>query len=964
MQKFYSIVLMAVALLVGTNVQAEKVATMTLNGTTSDVEDLYAAFTTILNTDNAVATITLTKAATLNGSPTRLKFYHGQDITLDLAGNNLVDGLRIDIANAKLRVINSSETQAVIDATNCNVEGGATYLGWQPFNAYGVSQTDANVARDACYLLLGANISLQVVSYGIGAMPYGMFSSKLAKTDPYYAKAATGQPTYGETVDVYGEILASDGNAIATSGNMNFSKGDKTKCPIINIYSSARIIGSADMRTIQGANTSGEPKAVYDYYVKKGESGDQIYKSSEAAVYGPGYAEWNITGYLAGGVGLYIKGGKYNIDGAEIHATAAEYWAPIAYSNGFIGAGSAIIFDSNVSYAGQIEMNITGETEVTSESGYAIQDVTTTGTTTAVNDITIESGSFESNSPTGDVITTTPELQEQIVNNGSITGGTYNGDITDFLSNVTGIITPIEDEHGNTVYVVAEQPAGTVWIHDITAADENSYVSLNGGGTVTLAADAQAKYLSMEGVDKIIIPAGFTLTVGEIVMGPDAVIDIQAGAALIVNDPNGGIVSNKVENFVLRASATSAALLLIDPAMKANKHPMASVELYSPAYKEVNGTVSIYHTLHVGIPYLAPEKNATFPNSTTYMYKWVGGTNPWQNISSSLNLDEAFRGYLLLNDATTAAGINTFYGRLVGVGDAALKLDINSFNLMGNSYNAPIDAEVLVNTLTAAGADQAEASVWIYKSAEDRYLAINAGSFGGYGTPDFSTIAPMQGFILNRAAAATTTITLNYKDAVWDNPNKNVGPLMAPTRKTSNANVFASIVISADNVADQVELRENNSFSDAFDNGYDASKYMNKAFNVYSTLNNRDLSIVATDNLEGKTLTVQAAEEMVYTMSFKNVNNFDYAILDTKTNAMIDVVEGNVYTFNVMPGEVENNRFKIVGVRNAPTSVETIEATKAIKGVYTVLGQYICETSELNQLPAGIYVVDGQKIVK
>ena len=346
------------------------------------------------------------------------------------------------------------------------------------------------------------------------------------------------------------------------------------------------------------------------------------------------------------------------------------------------------------------------------------------------------------------------------------------------------------------------------------------------------------------------------------------------------------------------------------------------------------------------------------------MYKWIGGTKPWQNITSSLDLDEAFRGYLLLNDATTAAGINTFYGRIVGVGNAEMNLDINSFNLMGNSYNAPIDAQVLVNTLSAAGADQAEASIWIYRSATDNYLAINAGSFGGYGTPDFTTIAPMQGFILNRTAASATTITLNYKDAVWDNPDKTVNPLMAPAKEAQNDNVFASIVISAANIADQVELRENNSFSDAFENGYDASKYMNKAFNVYSTQDERNLSIVATNDLIGKTITVEAGEEMLYTMSFKNVNNFDYAILDTKTNAVIDVVEGNIYNFNVMPGEVAANRFQVIGVKNAPTDIETVEAVKAAKGVYTVLGQYICETSELNQLPAGIYVVDGQKIVK
>ena len=495
MRKIYSLVLMATMLLMGTNAKAA--FTFTIGGETQSASSLYDAFTTVLNTPNAVAVITLTSAETLSGTPSRLKFNDGQDITLDLNGYGLEDGLRIDVINAKLKVINSGAA-ATIDASNCNGNGA------QAFNTYGVSETDNTVARDACYFLLGENVTLNVKEYGVAVMYYGAFAGT----------SVDGRPTYGATVEIKGSIVASAGTGIATNGTMSFATGDKTKCPIINIYSTASITGSNALRTIQGANTSGEAKAVYD------AKGAVEYKTTEAAVYGPGYAEWNISGTLQGGVGLYLKSGKYNIDNAKIHATAAEYYEPIAYGNGFIGAGSAIIFDKHAAYGGNIEMTIDGAgTEVHSNNGYAIQDVNTTNTgtpgqaETAVTNIEIKDGDYMSNK--GGAISTTPELQEQILANGSITGGTYNETVAAYIDpKATDLV---ETAPGSGVYTVKVAVDVTLNGSGYATFSAKKNVELPATGlTVWKATELSGTNLGVEAVAGAVIPANTgVILVGE-----------------------------------------------------------------------------------------------------------------------------------------------------------------------------------------------------------------------------------------------------------------------------------------------------------------------------------------------------------------------------------------------------------------------------------------------------------------
>ena len=329
---------------------------------------------------------------------------------------------------------------------------------------------------------------------------------------------------------------------------------------------------------------------------------------------------------------------------------------------------------------------------------------------------------------------------------------------------------------------------------------------------------------------------------------------------------------------------------------------------------------------------------------------------------------EPFVGYALNNSSETAAGVYTFKGKLNGNTDAPISFVKTNYNLVANSYAAPMSMKALFDDLQSQYGNAVELSAWIYESAYDRHTSITKTGVEKAAEEDptaVTTIAPMQGFILYCGATKPANGTIGYTEAIWNNPNKTGVAIKAPARSAEDNSVRATIVVSTEKSQDQVVLRESDEYSSAFDNGADAHKYMSeRVFDLYSENGEENYSDVATDNLEGTTLTLKAKAETAYTMSFRNVNNFNYVVRDNLSGAIIPVEEGTTYDFYMAEGTTANGRFEVVGRQNMPTAIENTEAVKSAKGVYTILGQYLGESNILNTLPSGIYVVDGQRIVK
>ena len=142
----------------------------------------------------------------------------------------------------------------------------------------------------------------------------------------------------------------------------------KTYAPELNIYGTVQ---SAKTPAIQG---NGTDRGVSHINVFDGA----VVKSEKLAIYLPQPCEVNITGGLVEGYcGIGIKSGTLNISGGTVRGVANDNVIGDQYSqtNGISYDGSAIMIDSYIGYAGQVQINISGDAVVESKYSTAIREI-------------------------------------------------------------------------------------------------------------------------------------------------------------------------------------------------------------------------------------------------------------------------------------------------------------------------------------------------------------------------------------------------------------------------------------------------------------------------------------------------------------------------------------------------------------------------------------------------------------
>jgi len=900
MRKFYSIVLMATALLIGTNAKADYVCQI---GETQ-YESLDEAIASV--PENGTATIDITANAQMCNS---VLIDQNQDITINMHGFNVTaNHKQLSIYHGKLNLAGNGvftykghySTAGFPNETDC--EGQP--LSEAQYQFANVRGTDDPKAKNYSVLTIGADVKIDAFGYAVAVQ-------NLKVGSEYYS--------YGAVVNVYGTLLGTYG-AISTNGYLTTKTGN---VPLIHVYEGALV------------------------------------SCTDAAIYASGYARWIIEGTVQGLSGIYAKSGSITVQGnGVVRSTADTYVAPKVSNDGYSGGeGCAIIYDSNKAYAGGMELivkdNATIETQT--NGGYAILEAKTNSENSKTEAIVIESGTINGS------VDMTAEMAEEVKVNGTITGGTFDTDVTEYLSNVTGVITPVVDENGKTTYVVEEKPAESdPWLADIATADADDYVRLTGSYSKTLDADAQAKYLVMQDNAKIIIPDGKKLTAGEIVMGQNTVIEVMAGGKLIITEKQ-GLVANFASNIVLHATEGNQSTFIMDPSVASNKNPKATVEFVSKAY--YNGS-SDYRNQRFGIPTIGALDNITADHTTRiwgyFNGQWdlIGTVVPGEEFDASV-MDKPFAYYQMNNNNPNAGTKVTMTGRLVGVSDPALEVTANNWATFSNSFMADMNAQAMMAMFD--GHDNIDATLQTYvPTSEDEfawqpYNRINIL----FGEVDL-VIQPMQAFIIKNNGAEDQ-LQINYNDMVWE-PFVASLSAGAPRKRAALDMTTARIQVSnAAGVYDFVTLVADNQFSAEYENGYDAEHVMNNTLDLY-TVGVKNLATMATDNLDNTVLGLSCAEAGEYTISFSHINGDNLTLIDRATGARIAMVEGNTYDFTVEAGEA--NRFEIVGRANMPTAIENTDAKNVKGAVYTITGQYVGSVENWNVLPAGVYVIDGVKCVK
>ena len=214
---------------------------------------------------------------------------------------------------------------------------------------------------------------------------------------------------YGTTVNINGTLKGIKEGDPGAGFYINGLLQDVENAPVININSSANLNGNG------------------------------------GAIYAAGYAVWNIKDANLNGkeYGVALKAGKFNFNNTKIENNG-EKKEGTYNGNGVDPAGATFQIESNNSYIGKIEINIDGGT-YKSVNGDVIYHYMAqkAGTTEKVNNsltsLSIKNGTFN-----GEI-----NLLEEDTKNVTITGGTFNTDVTKFIGNKY-----IVNKNGNTYAVV------------------------------------------------------------------------------------------------------------------------------------------------------------------------------------------------------------------------------------------------------------------------------------------------------------------------------------------------------------------------------------------------------------------------------------------------------------------------------------------------------------------------------
>ena len=240
------------------------------------------------------------------------------------------------------------------------------------------------------------------VIYGEVTIQNGTIDVPDGKTNYAYGKLTL------KDVDITGKAVSSSLLSVNYNGNVTldkdstiiadslrgaypavFIKGQdadgNTYAPVLNIYGK---VESGKTPAIQGNGTDRGVSHINVY-------DDAVVKSESLAVYLPQPCEVNITGgTVEGYCGIGIKSGTLNITGGTVRGVENDNVIDDSYSqtNGITYDGSAIMIDSYIGYAGQVQINISGGAVVESKYSTAIREIGNDKSQTNLVGLTVTGG--------------------------------------------------------------------------------------------------------------------------------------------------------------------------------------------------------------------------------------------------------------------------------------------------------------------------------------------------------------------------------------------------------------------------------------------------------------------------------------------------------------------------------------------------------------------------------------------
>ena len=409
-------------------------------------------------------------------------------------------------------------------------------------------------------------------------------------------------------------------------------------------------------------------------------------------------------------------------------------------------------------------------------------------------------------------------------------------------------------------------------------SDINSVVIQN-GNTVTVAANATAPALTINGGGKLTLNNGNTLNATSLAIGSD--------------------VTNGTGTFV---DANTASGLTVSGT--------SSVQQYLNADHSRNWYLS------------SPVSSATVPVLGYSFWKRDEAANSWPTLNSG---NELTPGMGFIVNPTTAPSTYTFTGGQLNSGNVPVILKYSEgvtkagFNLVGNPYASHV-------TISKAMTDAANAlnTIWYrtvssYDDIQSKYnytfqtCVINEdGTYVGTPLGITPIIAPMQSFWVR---TSVNNSTLAFTNSIRSHQSSN--PLKVKSQKSGSMSILR-LQVSNGKVNDETVLYTNANASDTYDS-YDAPKMLNTSATIpeiYSIASDKVLAINGFNRFPVDTeipIGFTTGETNNFTIKASETTNIDNSIIlkDNLLNTETDISSGGGYNF-VSDATSSVDRFSIL----------------------------------------------------
>ena len=410
-------------------------------------------------------------------------------------------------------------------------------------------------------------------------------------------------------------------------------------------------------------------------------------------------------------------------------------------------------------------------------------------------------------------------------------------------------------------------------------------------------------------------------------------LTIAATSALKANK----ITNENAENLILKASDKGNATLIY-----ADGTPSATVEMYSKAKygtKDTDGHHPEWQYMGVAVKGAKVGDFKYDDSRNAWLLKWEEKDNvtgdPWSDAPLAAGTAlEAWAGYSITQPDTTTY---TMSGQLTNgdhtytltrtIKEGAEKQDPDcGFNLLANSYTAPID----ITKLKIDSFKNAYACIVLYNTGTYAQWESQQGKSGQnpgqltvipveaakaiseeQGLP--TTIPSMQAFFV-MAKEGGGTFTVDYETAVLGATN--TGNQMRAPEAHDEFNVL-KIMITGEQTRDQLFLLENENTSKAYDNGYEARKIFDapRGHQMYATCEYGYASIDCSKSFIGQAIGLKGdneGEKLTISFGIDKIKDYESLFLyDKATGEYVNIMAEEEYTFYGIRG-ADDNRFTIV----------------------------------------------------